>query len=133
MKRISLILLTAVAIASAGLADAAPKKRTRNSDRIGPYGVGTLVILLASHMGATHIPGIGDLQPWQLTLVMMGLPGVLIALLVFTISEPPRTAQKRAGLGGERLLPYMLSDWRPLLPGAPRPRGAGATAASIRP
>lgn len=80
------------------------------------YGVGTLVILLASHMGATHIPGVGDLQPWQLTLVMMGLPGMLIALLVFTISEPARTTHKRNGAGDERLLAYMRRDWRPLLP-----------------
>lgn len=40
MKNISLVLLAAATLAFAGLADAAPKKRTRNANRIGPYGMG---------------------------------------------------------------------------------------------
>jgi opacity protein-like surface antigen len=40
MKNISLVLLAAVTLAFAGLADAAPRKRTRNANRIGPYGMG---------------------------------------------------------------------------------------------
>jgi MFS family permease len=58
------------------------------------YGVGAVVITLASQIGATHLSGVGTLQPWQLTLVMMGLPGIPIALLVFTMSEPRRTAAR---------------------------------------
>jgi hypothetical protein len=42
MKNISVVLLAVVTIAFAGLADAAPKKRTRNANRIGPYGMGML-------------------------------------------------------------------------------------------
>ena len=42
MKNISVILLAVVTIAFAGLADAAPKKRTRNANRIGPYGMGAV-------------------------------------------------------------------------------------------
>jgi opacity protein-like surface antigen len=37
MKKIPVILLVASAVAFAGLAQAAPKKRTRNLNRIGPY------------------------------------------------------------------------------------------------
>lgn len=40
MKNLSVILLAITCIAFAGLADAAPKKRTRNANRIGPYGMG---------------------------------------------------------------------------------------------
>ena len=41
MKKISVILLVVLGIAFAGFADAAaPKKRTRNANRIGPYGGG---------------------------------------------------------------------------------------------
>ncbi|HUQ10095.1 MAG TPA: outer membrane beta-barrel protein [Steroidobacteraceae bacterium] len=40
MKNISVVLLAAITLAFAGLADAAPKKRTRNANRIGPYGMG---------------------------------------------------------------------------------------------
>ncbi|HEX6637135.1 MAG TPA: outer membrane beta-barrel protein [Steroidobacteraceae bacterium] len=42
MKTTSVVLLSVVAIAIAGLADAAPRKRTRNADRIGPYGMGAV-------------------------------------------------------------------------------------------
>ena len=42
MKNMSVILLAVITVAFAGLADAAPKKRTRNANRIGPYGMGAL-------------------------------------------------------------------------------------------
>jgi len=40
MKRIAVIVLVAAGLLFAGLAEAAPKKRTRNQNRIGPYGAG---------------------------------------------------------------------------------------------
>jgi hypothetical protein len=40
MKNVSVVLLAAFSIAFAALADAAPKKRTRNANRVGPYGMG---------------------------------------------------------------------------------------------
>lgn len=42
MKKVSMVMVAAVAVAFAGLAEAAPKKRTRNSNRIGPYGMGAI-------------------------------------------------------------------------------------------
>lgn len=36
---------------------------------------------------------IGELAPWRQVLVMTGLPGVLIAVLAFTIREPRRAAE----------------------------------------
>jgi opacity protein-like surface antigen len=41
MKKVTVVLLVAISVAFAGFAEAAkPKKRTRNANRIGPYGVG---------------------------------------------------------------------------------------------
>jgi opacity protein-like surface antigen len=40
MKNVSVVILAAFCVAFAALADAAPKKRTRNANRIGPYGMG---------------------------------------------------------------------------------------------
>jgi opacity protein-like surface antigen len=40
MKKIAVIVLVAAGLLFAGLAEAAPKKRTRNQNRIGPYGAG---------------------------------------------------------------------------------------------
>jgi hypothetical protein len=42
MKKLSVIVLVTLSVAFAGFAEAAPKKRTRNANRIGPYG-GALV------------------------------------------------------------------------------------------
>ncbi len=33
---------------------------------------------------------IGHFEPWQLVFVLIGLPGLLVALLVLTLREPPR-------------------------------------------
>lgn len=41
MKNVTVVLLVAISVAFAGFAEAAkPKKRTRNANRVGPYGVG---------------------------------------------------------------------------------------------
>lgn len=42
MKNVSVVLLAVFSLAFAALADAAPKKRTRNANRVGPYGMGFL-------------------------------------------------------------------------------------------
>ena len=42
MKQIPVVLLAVASIGFAGLADSAPKKRTRNANRIGPYGMGMI-------------------------------------------------------------------------------------------
>jgi opacity protein-like surface antigen len=40
MKTLPVVVLAALSVAFAGFADAAPKKRTRNANRVGPYGMG---------------------------------------------------------------------------------------------
>lgn len=36
------------------------------------------------------LPGFGEMYSWQTVLVLVGLPGVLLALAMFTMREPPR-------------------------------------------
>ena len=79
------------------------------------YGIGALVITFASQIGVRHIPVVGVLQPWQLALLMLGAPGLILSLLVFTISEPKRV-KAAAAAPRAKLLPYLIKDWRPLLP-----------------
>ncbi len=47
--------------------------------------------------GARELPWIGTLQPWQLTFVFVGVPGLLIALLVMAIPEPVRRLEALPG------------------------------------
>lgn len=41
--------------------------------------------------GAMVWPIVGELQPWQMILVIVGAPGMLVAILFFFLKEPART------------------------------------------
>jgi len=41
------------------------------------------------------LPFVGSLQPWQLTFILVGLPGFVVAALVWTIREPVRRGRTR--------------------------------------
>jgi MFS family permease len=45
---------------------------------------------------SVSLPGIGALEPWQLTFILVGLPGFLVGALVWTIREPRRHGRTRA-------------------------------------
>jgi MFS family permease len=42
------------------------------------------------------LPVLGALQPWQLTFILVGLPGFLVGALVWTIREPQRRGRTTA-------------------------------------
>jgi MFS family permease len=46
---------------------------------------------------AWRLPVIGTIRPWQSVFVIVGMPGLLIALLMLTIREPARRDADRAG------------------------------------
>ncbi|WP_375206844.1 spinster family MFS transporter [Hyphococcus sp.] len=53
--------------------------------------VGGYLIVWLTELGPQTFPVIGTLKPWQMTFVIVGLPGILWALLmVLTVPEPPR-------------------------------------------
>ena len=65
---------------------------------MGPYlGAGLSLILgaevvgWASGFGAIELPVIGALAPWQLTFMLVALPGLLMVFLLPLLNEPPRT------------------------------------------
>lgn len=53
--------------------------------------IGGALIML---MPAVTLPFFGHLEPWQAVFIAVGLPGLLVALLVFTLREPPRYGMK---------------------------------------
>ena len=65
--------------------------------------IGGLLIDYYTRIGPLEIPLIGTLQPWQATLVTVGLPGVLLALLLLTMVEPRRKELAVSRSGRERL------------------------------
>ena len=54
------------------------------------YVIGGLVIELVAAVPDVSLPVIGTMRSWQLTFFIVGLPGLLVALLVLTIREPVR-------------------------------------------
>lgn len=62
--------------------------------------VGGVVIQLAMGADDFVLPIVGTLKPWQLVFFAVGLPGIIVALLMFTVREPERRG-KAAGHGNE--------------------------------
>ena len=54
------------------------------------YIIGGLVIELVAAAPDVTLPLIGTMRSWQVTFFVVGLPGLLVALLVLTIREPLR-------------------------------------------
>lgn len=52
--------------------------------------VGATVLTLIADMPSIPVPLVGELKPWQLTFVIVGLPGILVGFLLATVREPQR-------------------------------------------
>jgi MFS family permease len=60
------------------------------------YFLGGWIVELARVQEAWTVPIIGAIRPWQSAFLVAGLPGLLIALLFFTIREPRRAHTRTA-------------------------------------
>jgi MFS family permease len=82
------------------IADSVPRERLGTA--LGVYSMGIyLGVALAQLIGGAvvavvgaealwRVPLVGEVRPWQVVFFVVGLPGLLIALLAITIREPPR-------------------------------------------
>jgi MFS family permease len=64
--------------------------------------VGGTAVDLLSHTPLVSVPILGLIASWRLTFLIVGAPGLLFALLLFTVREPLRKGMMR-GAVGERL------------------------------
>ncbi|MEQ8690065.1 MAG: MFS transporter [Pseudomonadales bacterium] len=56
------------------------------------YMLGGAVVAYVQTLDTINLPILGQLQGWQLTFFIVGIPGLLVALLMrFTVAEPTRT------------------------------------------
>jgi MFS family permease len=60
------------------------------------YFFGGMVVDIVSHRDAIVLPILGALRSWQAVFVIVGLPGLLFALLIFTVPEPIRRGLRNA-------------------------------------
>lgn len=66
--------------------------------------LGGILIDFYTKIGAFEIPVIGTVQPWQATLVTVGLPGLLLSLMIATMVEPSRKGLATTA-SGQRQVP----------------------------
>jgi MFS family permease len=77
--------------------------------------VGGALIGSLTAIGTLHVPVLGDLKPWQVTFLIVGLTGVPFSLLFLLIPEPSRgSAAKSAAqlLQGPGIFEFLLRNRR---------------------
>ncbi len=75
------------------------------------YIVGASVVQIVADAPPILIPVLGEIHAWQLTFFIVGLPGILVALLMLTVREPVR---RGGGSYGSRESASSPSDAVPL-------------------
>jgi MFS family permease len=61
--------------------------------------IGGFVVKLVSEAGNVTLPLLGEVYPWQLTFMVVGLMGLPIILLLMTVKEPLRRGVKKTSDG----------------------------------
>lgn len=93
------------------LADYFPKERLGRAIAVYSLGsfigggvaflIGGYVIALLKHANTFTLPLIGEMHAWQVTFLIVGLPGLLVALLfATTVRDPERKGLARDRTGG---------------------------------
>ena len=54
------------------------------------YIIGGYIVGWLSHQEVYTLPLLGDLKPWQLVFMVVSIPGLLLALVMLFVIEPPR-------------------------------------------
>lgn len=104
------------------IADSFPRERRAVALSVfgsGSYLGGALAVALGAMLinaiprEGLALPLVGHLQPWRIALIAVGLPGLLLAFLVWLMADPPRQerqAQGDVGIGDAFI--FMRRRWR---------------------
>ncbi|GAY21530.1 permease of the major facilitator superfamily [Sphingobium fuliginis] len=79
------------------------------------FALGGVAIAFATAHSGIHIPFHGPAQPWQLVMMMVGVPGILLALLLFTFPDPGRRRTPGAAANGEQkglIKAFVTQNWK---------------------
>ena len=90
---------------------------------LGPYlGAGIAMIFGAQVLDWTSqmdsnivLPLVGEVAPWQLTFIAVGLPGILVACLFLTIREPKRRIKEiesNEAPSFKKIAEYIKNNWQ---------------------
>lgn len=76
------------------------------------YFIGGWVVGLVSEQTLWTLPMLGAIRPWQTAFLIVGLPGLLIAMLMFTVKEPERKMTDKTALPLSAVFRYMRDNAR---------------------
>ena len=78
------------------------------------FTVGGLAVGKLLHMAPISLPLVGVLSAWRLSFLLLGLPGILGVLLLFTVKEPVRRKALRTASGAvvKLTIPQVLGEVR---------------------
>lgn len=74
--------------------------------------VGGYLVSLLHNVGPVRLLGFGPFQSWQFAFLLVGVPGFILAFLMLSVREPPRTEQIGGGGTRRSALRFMLERWR---------------------
>jgi len=77
--------------------------------------IGGIVVNFAINADSIALPIIGLLQPWQIAFIIVGLPGVLMALVMLTVKEPKRTGMKEEfgkSVSVRDTVKFVVTNWK---------------------
>jgi MFS family permease len=84
------------------ITDSFPKERLSTALSVYTMGIqlgsglalviGGVVAQAVSHMNPIRLPGVGFIAAWRVTFLIVGAPGLLVALLLTSVREPARRA-----------------------------------------
>lgn len=77
--------------------------------------IGGSALALVAHFPPVGLPLVGELRPWQWAFIIVGAPGLLWALMVLTLREPPRRGlrqQDRGSIPMSQVARFLAADWR---------------------
>jgi len=79
--------------------------------------VGGAILSAVTAHGPFDAPWLGVLEPWQVTLLISGLPGLVLAFAIFLVPEPARRNVMQQG-GGEAadFGAFLIERWRFYVP-----------------
>ena len=79
------------------------------------YFIGGWVVGMVATSARVVLPVVGALRSWQLVFVIVGAPGLAIALLMATVRDPRRTGLAARASRTAALFPYVLANLRAVL------------------
>lgn len=100
--------------------------RGKRATAISVFGVGTYVgaglafliggavIHYANARGPVQLPLFGEIRPWQVVFLLLGVAGLVFALLMLLIREPRRTETRGGHLPMSRVLSVLRGNARTL-------------------